>query len=185
MPLSQDEALSGCCYMVMDLRRVIHPPCVMFWTTQAVAQFSISPVEDILLAEFPSVAPVVNVFVDDVRADTVVLARRFPLVTALGIPADPQHLGCMPEPALLCSREFLMARPGHRAGAMRFSCALRAPPNFMGAGQPPGRRTDRSLSPPCPSRRIVSAAVNRSEAIASGATGRRRTGLAHTVLYCL
>ena len=78
LALSGAEVEAGCSYMIMDLRRVVHPPFVTFWTTRAVTQFSVAHIEDILLAEFPSVAPVVNVFVDDIRADTVVLARRFP-----------------------------------------------------------------------------------------------------------
>ena len=126
--LSHEQVLDGRCYMVVDLRRVVHPPFVMFWTTPVVPQFAVAHFEDFLLEEFPSIAPVVNVFVDDIRADAVQMSRRFPFVTVLGAPSDPSHLGCLPLPAVQYSRELLMARPGHRSRAMRLSCALRPPP---------------------------------------------------------
>ena len=156
LALSDAEVEAGCSYMIMDLRRVVHPPFVTFWTTRAVTQFSVAHIEDILLAEFPSVAPVVNVFVDDIRADTVVLARRFPLVTVMGVPHDSRHLGRLPEPALHFTRDLLMARPGHYSRSMRVSCALRPPSGCTTVtttgmdSQSRPLSVPRSLAPPLP-----------------------------------
>ena len=129
--LSSAQVDSETCYMVMDLRRVVHPPLVTFWTTPAVTQFDVGHIEDLLLCEFPSVSPVVNVFVDDIRADVVTFARRFPLVTVMGVPSDPRHLGLLPQPALDYTHDLLLARPGQRSRSMRFSCALRPPPPLL------------------------------------------------------
>ena len=129
--LSSAQVDSETCFMVMDLRRVVHPPFVTFWTTPAVTQFDVGHIEDLLLCEFPSVSPVVNVFVDDIRADVVTLARRFPLVTVMGVPSDPRHLGRLPQPALDYTQDLLLARPGQRSRSMRFSCALRPPPPLL------------------------------------------------------
>ena len=154
--LSHEQVLDGRCYMVVDLRRVVHPPFVMFWTTPVVPQFAVAHFEDFLLEEFPSIAPVVNVFVDDIRADAVQMSRRFPFVTVLGAPSDPSHLGCLPLPAVQYSRELLMARPGHRSRAMRLSCALRPPPALTSTSTttPPVIRSEQDAAagsnPPVP-----------------------------------
>ena len=103
--LSREQVESCCCHMVMDLRRVVHPPFVTFWTTKTVTQFSVGHLEEILQAEFSSVAPLMFSLM------TFEL-RRFPLITVMGIPSDSRHLGCMPEPALHFTRDLLMARPG-------------------------------------------------------------------------
>ena len=164
--LTADQHASGTCYMVMDLRSVVHPPFVTFWTTPVVTQFDVGHIEDFLMEEFPSIAPVVNVFVDDVRADVVSMSRPFPLVTVMGVPNDSRHLGCLPAPAIHYSRELLMARPGHRSRAMRLSCALRPPPalptsttttTFMEAAVPPCPAQSSAPTLPISTRRVSGA----------------------------
>ena len=122
--LNRQQVESETTFAVHDVRRVVHPPFVQYWTAPTVHQAHLDFMTEVLHDAFTVLGPIIEVFYDTRPLHQALEHRGCPWLTVMGFPRTTSANTPVLEPALLPSAEMSRLRPGYRAAYSRFRRAL-------------------------------------------------------------
>ena len=113
--LSRSHVEAETTFAVHDIRRVVHPPFVPFWTAAVAHQAHLDCLTEILHDAFPVLRPILEVFYDTMPLHEALDHGGCPWLTVMGFPRVTSPQVPVLEPALLPTAELARLRPGYRA----------------------------------------------------------------------
>ena len=101
------EADAQVSLVIVDVRRIVTPPSVLYWTTAVLTLPTLAEAQALISSEFPSAAPVLQVYVEDTLLEHSATIGRNALVTVMGFPDRFPAGVTQIEPALRLNQRFI------------------------------------------------------------------------------